>query len=41
MTGKVAILVNSGSSPVALKEIDEKTGEVLSDHIYLAMPIKN
>lgn len=40
-TVQVAMLMNSSTTPVALKEIDEKTGEVLGDYIYLVMPIKN
>lgn len=40
-TAKVAILANSNATPVALKEIDEKTGEVLEDYTYIVMPIKN
>lgn len=40
-TSKVAILINSGSSPVALKEVNEKTGEVLEGFTYIVMPIKN
>jgi len=40
-TSKLAILVNSGTTPVALKEIDEKTGEVLENFTYIVMPIKN
>lgn len=40
-TTKVAILINSSSSPVAIKEIDEKTGEVVEDYTYIVMPIKN
>lgn len=39
-TNKIAILMNSESSPVAIKEIDEKTGEVLDEFIYIVMPIK-
>ena len=39
-TSQVAILSNSNSTPVALKEIDEKTGEVLSEYTYIVMPIK-
>jgi DNA polymerase-3 subunit beta len=39
-TSKLAILLNSESSPVAIKEIDEKTGEVLEEYIYIVMPIK-
>lgn len=40
-TAQVAILINSSTTPVALKEIDEKTGEVLGDYVYIVMPIKN
>lgn len=40
-TAKVAVLVNSNNTPVALKEIDEKTGEVLNGYTYIVMPIKN
>lgn len=40
-TSKAAILINSGSTPVAVKEINEKTGEVLEDYTYIVMPIKN
>jgi DNA polymerase III sliding clamp (beta) subunit (PCNA family) len=37
----VAILFNSASSPVGIKEIDEKNGEVLTDYTYIVMPVKN
>ncbi len=40
-TSKVALLVNSESTPVALREINEETGEVLGDYLYIVMPIKN
>lgn len=40
-TTKAALLMNSNSSPVAIKEIDEKTGMVLDEYIYIVMPIKN
>ncbi len=40
-TEKTAILINSGSSPAALKEIDEQKGEVREDYVYILMPIKN
>lgn len=40
-SSKVAILANNNVSPIALKEINEKTGEVLEDYIYIVMPIKN
>lgn len=38
---QVAVLINNGSAPAALQEINEKTGEVLKDYIYIVMPIKN
>jgi DNA polymerase III subunit beta len=41
LTSKVALLLNSESTPAALKEIDEQTGEVLDDFTYIVMPIKN
>lgn len=40
-TSQVALLINSGTAPVAIKEINEKTGEVLEDYVYIVMPIKN
>ncbi len=40
-TEQVAILLNSESTPVAIQEIDEKSGEVLNNFVYIAMPIKN
>jgi len=40
-TSKAAILLNTGTSPVAIKEINEKTGEVLESFTYIVMPIKN
>ena len=40
-TTKAALLMNSNFSPVAIKEIDEKTGVVLDEYIYIVMPIKN
>jgi DNA polymerase III subunit beta len=40
-TAQLAILVNTGSTPVALREINEKTGEILDDYTYIVMPIKN
>lgn len=40
-TSQAAILVNSGTTPAAIREIDEKTGEVLEDYVYIIMPIKN
>lgn len=38
---QVAILANSEATPVAIKEIDEKSGEVLENFTYIVMPIKN
>ncbi|MFA6047390.1 MAG: DNA polymerase III subunit beta [Parcubacteria group bacterium] len=40
-TQQVAILLNSAATPVGIKEIDEKSGEVLGDYTYIVMPIKN
>ncbi len=40
-TDQVAIFANSEATPVAIREIDEKSGEVLGNFIYIAMPIKN
>lgn len=39
-TSKIAILINSEATPVGLKEINEKTGEVLDHYTYIVMPIK-
>lgn len=41
VSAQVAILSNSSSTPVAVREISEKTGEVLEDYTYIVMPIKN
>lgn len=40
-TNQVAILLNSDATPMAIKEINEKNGEVLDNYVYIAMPIKN
>jgi DNA polymerase-3 subunit beta len=40
-TSKVAILLNSESSPAAIKEINEQSGEIVDNFIYVVMPIKN
>jgi DNA polymerase III subunit beta len=40
-TNQMAILSNNEATPVAIKEIDEKTGEVLENFTYIVMPIKN
>ena len=36
----IAILVNNESSPVGIKSINNKSGEILEDYIYIVMPIK-
>jgi len=36
----IAILVNNESSPVGLKAINDKSGEILEDYVYIVMPIK-
>lgn len=38
---QLALLFNSESTPAAIKEINEKTGEVLEGFTYIVMPIKN
>ncbi len=40
-TNKLALLANSDSSPVAIREFSEGTKEVLADFTYIIMPIKN
>jgi DNA polymerase-3 subunit beta len=40
-SSQVAILLTSEATPVGIKEINEKTGEVLEDYTYIVMPIKN
>ena len=40
-TSQVVILLNSASTPVAIKAIDEKNGKILNNFIYIVMPIKN
>ncbi|MDO9231216.1 MAG: DNA polymerase III subunit beta [bacterium] len=40
-TSQVAILLNSEATPVAVREINEKSGEVLDNFTYIVMPIKN
>jgi DNA polymerase-3 subunit beta len=40
-TSQLAILLNSASTPVAIKEINEETGEVLGDYTYIVMPIRS
>ena len=40
-TAQVALLINGGSSPAALKETDAKEEALAADYIYIIMPIKN
>lgn len=40
-TNKLALLANSDSSPVAIREFSESTSEALVDFTYIIMPIKN
>ncbi len=40
-TDKIALLANSDSSPVAIREFSESTSAVLIDFTYIIMPIKN
>jgi DNA polymerase-3 subunit beta len=40
-TPQIALLINSSSSPAALKEIDLEKGTIAADYIYIIMPIKN
>jgi DNA polymerase-3 subunit beta len=40
-TPQIALLINSGSSPAALKEIDMEKNSPALDYIYIIMPIKN
>jgi DNA polymerase III subunit beta len=37
---QVALLINSNTSPIALKIINEKDGKLLDKYTYIAMPIK-
>lgn len=39
-TTQEAILLNNNSSPTALKAIDEKSGKVFDNFVYIVMPIK-
>jgi len=39
-TKEVMILINNDTSPIAIKEVNEKTKEELNDFIYIVMPIK-
>jgi DNA polymerase-3 subunit beta len=39
-SSKLAVLLNSESTPVGIKEINEQTGEILDGYTYIVMPIK-
>jgi DNA polymerase-3 subunit beta len=40
-TNNLAVLINSESTPVAVREINETNGEVLMNYTYIVMPVKN
>lgn len=40
-TPQIALLINSGSAPAALKEVDMEKKSLASDYVYIIMPIKN
>ena len=40
-TPQIALLINSGSAPAALKEVDMEKKALASDYVYIIMPIKN
>jgi DNA polymerase-3 subunit beta len=40
-TPKVAFLANESVTPAALRMVDEETGEVSSNYVYVIMPIRN
>jgi DNA polymerase-3 subunit beta len=40
-TNKLALLANSDSSPVAIREVGGESGDILADYTYIIMPIKN
>lgn len=40
-TNKIALLANSDSSPVAIREVNPENGNILADFTYIIMPIKN
>ena len=39
-THQIAILMNNSTTPLAIKEIDDKNGKVLEDFVHILMPIK-
>jgi DNA polymerase-3 subunit beta len=40
-SSQVVILLNNEATPVAVKEINEKNGELINNFTYIVMPIKN
>ncbi|NTU67091.1 MAG: DNA polymerase III subunit beta [Candidatus Moranbacteria bacterium] len=40
-SSKVALLANSETAPVAIKEVDQNTNNILEGYTYIVMPIKN
>ena len=40
-TSRVALLANESTTPAALKTVDEETGAVSGEYIYIIMPIRN
>ncbi len=40
-SSKIAILSNTELTPVAIKEVNEKTNEISEELIYIVMPVKN
>ncbi|MFZ2626362.1 MAG: DNA polymerase III subunit beta [Candidatus Moraniibacteriota bacterium] len=40
-TNKLALLANSDSSPVAIREVSGESVDILADYTYIIMPIKN
>jgi DNA polymerase-3 subunit beta len=40
-TSRIAIFANESTTPAALKTVDEETGAVSGEYIYIIMPIRN
>ncbi len=40
-SNQLALLANSSLTPVAIKEIDEKTGQILDNFVYIVMPVRS
>lgn len=40
-TSRIALLANESTTPAALKTVDEETGLVVGEYIYIIMPIRN